>query len=182
VGELLEAEGVTYRIVIIGGAAINLLGFVQRVTTDVDILAFAEPGPAGRARISDPGEALPEPLSRAALIVARDMGLDPHWLNTGPALQWRTGLPPDLESRVVWRQYGALMVGLASRYDLIFFKLYAAADDAGPRSVHFKDLMAMAPTDAELEAAARWIEGQDTSTAFHDIVRQVVEHARANRS
>lgn len=36
-GELLEARGERIHIVVIGGAAVNLLGFVSRATTDVDI-------------------------------------------------------------------------------------------------------------------------------------------------
>ncbi|HVH08418.1 MAG TPA: DUF6036 family nucleotidyltransferase, partial [Gemmatimonadales bacterium] len=41
VGELLEAAGHSYAIVIIGGAALALLDVVARTTRDVDILAFA---------------------------------------------------------------------------------------------------------------------------------------------
>jgi hypothetical protein len=41
VGELLSAEGESFAISILGGAALNLLGVVSRPTTDVDILAFA---------------------------------------------------------------------------------------------------------------------------------------------
>jgi hypothetical protein len=43
VGELVEAAGEYYAIVIVGGAALNLLGIVERSTRDVDILAFAKP-------------------------------------------------------------------------------------------------------------------------------------------
>lgn len=41
-GELLAAEGHTYAVAILGGAALNLLGIVERTTSDVDILAFAD--------------------------------------------------------------------------------------------------------------------------------------------
>ena len=41
VGELLAAEGHEYAVIILGGAALNLLGIVERTTADVDILAFA---------------------------------------------------------------------------------------------------------------------------------------------
>ena len=41
VGELLAYGGHSYAIVILGGAALNLLGIVERPTTDVDIPAFA---------------------------------------------------------------------------------------------------------------------------------------------
>lgn len=127
VGELLAAGGQSYSIVAIGGAAMNLLGYVSRATTDVDIVAFGRSGQA--VGLIPPPEPLPAPLLQAARIVARDMGLDPDWFNNGPAGQWQTGLPPGLETRVHWRDYGPLRVGLADRRDLIFFKLYAAADD-----------------------------------------------------
>jgi hypothetical protein len=39
VGELLEAEGQTVRIVIVGGASLNLAGLVDRATDDVDVIA-----------------------------------------------------------------------------------------------------------------------------------------------
>lgn len=137
VGELLDARNLRYHIVVIGGTAVNLLGLVFRATTDVDILAFASPDSAGVMRLQPPDEPLPNELTQAAETVAGDLGLDPQWLNSGPASQWRTGLPPGLEGRVSWRTYGGLSVGVVHRRDLVFFKLYAAADDTGPHSVHF---------------------------------------------
>jgi hypothetical protein len=183
VGELLAAEGYAYAVTILGGAALNLLGIVARTTADVDILAFATPG-AGTApdpaTLREPPEPMPEPLARAARSVARDLGLDPHWLNTGPALQWRTGLPPGLERRVHWRRYDALWVGVVDRYDLVFFKLFAATDSAGPRSVHYQDLLALRPSAAELDAAAAWVRTQDASPEFADILQRVVAHVRTD--
>ena len=178
VGELLAARGERIHIVVIGGAAVNLLGFVTRATTDVDILAFAREEGPGPLRLTPPEEPLPKVMRDAAAAVASDLGLDPNWLNTGPASQWRTGLPPGLESRVSWRDYGGLVVGLVARIDLIHFKLYAAADDRGPESVHFQDLLALSPSDAELEMAAQWVRTQDTSPEFAAILSQVIDHAR----
>jgi hypothetical protein len=185
VGQLLAARGSHHAIVVLGGAAMNLLGIISRSTTDVDILAFAdvpriiEPGgeralPGG---IHPPPEPLSVSLVDAARTVARDMDLADDWLNTGPALQWRAGLPPGLELRIHWRRYSALWVGLVDRYDLIFFKLFAAADSVGPRSVHYRDLAAMRPSATELEAAAEWVRTQDASTAFADGLEQVLRYA-----
>jgi hypothetical protein len=178
VGELLQARGVRRRIVIIGGAAINLLGIVSRATTDVDILAFGRPN----GSLYPPDEPLPPDLAAAANTVAGDLGLDPHWLNTGPASQWRTGLPPGLPGRVQWRDFGGLAVGIVSRYDLIHFKLYAAADAPGPGSVHAQDLLALSPSDLELAAAAEWVRSQDPSPAFADALNQVIAHVHRNRA
>jgi hypothetical protein len=180
VGELLAAEGRSYAICILGGAALNLLGIVARTTTDVDILAFAsaQTGEPTPPELLEPPEPMPEPLRRATLAVARDLGLDPHWLNTGPALQWKAGLPSGVASRVQWRRYAALRVGLVARYDLIFFKLFAAADSTGQRSVHYQDLLALAPSIDDLVDAAAWVRTQDASPAFADVLEQVVTHVR----
>jgi hypothetical protein len=181
VGELLQARGHRFHIVVTGGAAVNLLGLVSRATTDVDILAFAGEGSEGRQHLHPPDEPLPAPLLKAAATVAVDLGLDAQWLNTGPASQWRTGLPPGLETRVQWLDYGGLAVGLVERYDLVFFKLYAAADDTGPGSVHFQDLLALKPTVEELNAAGSWVRQQDPSDALATTVSKVIEHVRLQR-
>ncbi|MGH7613088.1 MAG: DUF6036 family nucleotidyltransferase [Gemmatimonadales bacterium] len=163
---------------VIGGAAVNLLGFVSRATTDVDILAFGQANPHGPPRLSPPEEPLPRVLIDAARAVATDLNLGPNWLNAGPAAQWRPGLPPGLETRVHWREYGGLVVGLVDRYDLIFFKLYAAVDDTGPESVHFQDLLALTPTNEELIEASRWVRQQDPSPVVADTITRVINHAR----
>lgn len=180
-GELMAAAGERLRIVVVGGAAMNLLGFVARTTTDVDILAFGAPEirpPAELPSIVEPPEPLPEWLMGHARTIATDLGLDRHWLNSGPAGQWKQGLPPGLAGRIRWRSYGPLEVGLVGRVDLIFFKLYAAADDTGPGSVHFQDLLALHPSPQELDAAEAWTREQDTSPGFTDELRKVVNHAR----
>lgn len=182
VGELLALDGESYAIVIVGGAALNLLGIVHRPTTDVDILAFAPPAAAKQKQgeITKPPEPLPEPLTRAAAIVARDLGLENQWLNAGPALQWREGLPPGLEKRVQWHRYAALHVGLVDRYDLIFLKLYATADDKGTNSVHYQDLLALRPNTRELNAALEWVKTQDASPEFRRVLELAVDQVRAD--
>lgn len=183
VGEILAAQGLEYAVTILGGAALNLLGIVERTTSDVDILGFAVPkhGEApNQSTVQEPPRPMPEPLVRAAETVARDLGLDPHWLNTGPALQWRVGLPPGLPQRVEWREYPGLWVGVVSRYDLIFFKLFAAADSTGTGSVHYQDLMALHPSDGELTDAAAWVATQDASPQFAGVLDVVVRQVRHN--
>lgn len=178
-GEVLQARGLRYRIVAVGGAAMNLLGFVSRATTDVDILAFGAAAANGTQEITEPPEPLPDQLLDAATAVAREMGLRADWLNSGPAGQWKTGLPPGLASRIQWRTYAALDVGLVGRLDLIYLKLYAAADDIGTASVHFQDLVALAPTDEELAQASRWVVSQDPGT--ESACGKVVKHVIATR-
>jgi hypothetical protein len=180
VAELLAFAEEHYAVVVIGGAALNLLGIVDRPTTDVDVLAFME-----QQGLREPPESMPAPLARAIATVARDLALDDHWMNTGPALQWQQGLPEGLGERVQWRHYGppaapdlGLDIGLVSRLDLIFFKLYAAADYATTRSVHYKDLIALSPASHELTAAADWVRPQTVSPEFHSILDQLVSHVR----
>lgn len=175
VGEILEAEGEDIAVVVIGGAALNLLGVVDRATRDVDVLALAELNASG-VRIIPPPEPLPEALVRAAREVARDLGLAPDWLNTGPALQWRQGLPAGLEHRITWRQFAGLRVGIAGRYDLVCFKLYASADQIGPQSRHMTDLLALKPSRDELSAAADWVRTQDPSPGFAKTLAKAIEY------
>jgi Nucleotidyltransferase of unknown function (DUF6036) len=176
VGELLASENESYAIVVVGGAAMNLLGFVERVTTDVDILAFAHTTGGEPAELEEAPKPMPAPLVRAARTVARDLGLETDWLNTGPALQWQSGFPPGLAQRVRWRRYAALHVGLVDRRDLIFLKLYAAADAKGPESVHYQDLVALMPNPDDLQAAKDWVEAQDPSPGFQATLEKVVTH------
>jgi hypothetical protein len=83
-------------------------------------------------------------------------------------------------TNITWRRYGGLHVGLVGRRTLIALKLFAAVDQS-VRSVHAQDLLALRPSDAELEAAAAWVVTQDASDSFPRLVAEVVEHVRAHR-
>lgn len=75
------------------------------------------------------------------------------------------GLPPGFTDRLVAHRFGPLVVHVAARIDQIAFKLYAAVDQ-GPRSKHFADLRALAPTASELRGAAAWARTHDPSAPF----------------
>ncbi len=114
-------------------------------------------------------------LLGAAAIVARDLGLEPGWLNSGPTGLLIHGLPVGFTERVIRRDYGtALRVSFASRVDQIFFKLYAVASRPEPRDS--ADLQHLEPTPTELRAAARWARTHDMPGPFDD------ELARALRN
>jgi hypothetical protein len=179
VGEILERRGDRAAIVVVGGTALNLLGVVERFTRDVDVIAIATPNPKRQPREIRPPDPLPNSLRDAVQTVTRDLRLPADWLNTTVAMQWKTGLPPGFATRVHWERYAGLWVGLADRLDLIHLKLYAAADDVGPQSRHFQDLVALAPTAAELSQARAWIKTQDRSPEFADSVDQVIAHVPA---
>ncbi len=180
VGELLEANDARFSIVVIGGAALNLLGIVERTTRDVDIVAVTrEPGEL--AVLARPPEPLPPALERAIAQVAEDFALPEHWLNRGPAGQWDIGLPPGFAERVQWRRYFALDVGICARIDLIFFKLEAAADQPDSNNRHFRDLVALAPSDEELAQAEDWVLSKNAGPDYHEILDRVIDHVTRNR-
>lgn len=173
-GEYLQVAGIHLRIVVVGGAALNLLGLVSRATADADVIAFERNGELV------PPETIPPAFSDGIAAVADSLGLAPDWLNTGPALQMRFGLPPGFRERLTWRTFDTLMVGLASRRDLICLKLFAAADHWPDRGVHFRDLAALGPSGEELTWAAGWVTSQDASATFPRIVEAVVQAVGEN--
>ena len=179
-GEILASEGEHAAVVVVGGTALIIQGFVARVTRGVDVIAISRDPPEQERKVIEPPEPLPESLLRAISRVARDYNLPVDWMNTTAGLQWKTGLPPGFEERINWEQFGGLGLGLADRFDLIFLKLYSAADSGGPSSVHYQDLMALQPTKEELDLAAQWVRSQDPSAPFARILNQVLEYAKNN--
>ena len=174
VGEPLAAAGAELSIVVVGGAALALRGWVPRTTQDVDVIALASPTDA----LAPPD--FPTVLERAIERVARDFDLPANWLNAAVGAQWRAGLPTDLAHELEWRRFGALRVGLAGRNTLIALKLFAAAD-RGPTSVHAQDLIALAPSDDEFASARIWVLTQDLAPEWPRLVSEVVNHVRARR-
>lgn len=45
-----------------------------------------------------------------------------------------------------------------------------------------QDLLALAPTDAELSESAGWVSTQDAYGGFAQMISQVVDHVRRRRS
>jgi len=178
-GALLARRGQQAAIVVVGGTALNLLGVVDRVTRDVDVIATATVRPDGEPGAIRPPDPLPAPLAEVVATVARDLGLPLDWLNTTVGGKWTTGLPPGFAGRISWQRHGGLWIGLAGRIDLIYLKLYAAADDIGPASRHFNDLLALRPTRQELAAGRAWVEGQDPSPAMAEALQRVIAHVQA---
>lgn len=175
-GDLLERRGQTAAIVIVGGAAFKLLGLVARTTRDVDVIARADGDVSKEPTTIFAPDPIPDDLARAIETVARDLGLQSDWLNTAVASQWQTGVPPGLEQDITWRREGGLWIGLPGRFPLICLKLYAAADDIGPTSRHFTDLLTLRPTRSELTLADEWIGTQDGSPDFANVVKEVIRH------
>jgi hypothetical protein len=168
-GAVLTEQGTPASLLVIGGSSLLLLGLGVRPTYDVDVVAIGEPGRFLKAA------PLPSFIAEAVVEVGRSLGLGETFPNTGPAAMVDLGLPPGLDERVTLRRYGVLEIHLPGREDLICFKVYAEAD-LGPGSKHLGDLEALAPTPAELAAAARWCRTHDDSAAFRGLLRAVLGH------
>lgn len=168
-GHRLERQGAAHvNLVVCGGSALIALGLVSRATRDVDVVALL--GRDGTLRNASP---LPEPLTLAARQVAADLRLDETWLNSGPGDQFRTGFPEGFQERLHPQAYGErLTVSFIDRIDQIHFKLYAAADRGA--GYHVDDLLALEPTDKELETAVGWTLTQDVSEGFRLILKDML--------
>ena len=163
-GELLEARGLHYEVVLIGGGNLILRGLVTRPTTkDLDLLG------EWTADGIRPMRPIPEPLRVAVLDVARTYGLASDWVNLGPESLLDLGLPDGFLGRLERHDYGGIVAWLADRVDMICFKLYAAVDQ-GPRSRHLQDLNELRPDRDELLAGARWTMTHDPSPGFRSLL------------
>ena len=169
-GELLQARGLHYEVVLIGGGNLILRGLVSRPTTkDLDLLGEKT---ADGVRSLRP---MPEALTRAIEDIARTYGLASDWINLGPDALLDFGLPEGLVERLEPTVYGGLVTWFAGRFDMICFKLYAAVD-LGPRSHHIQDLMELSPSGPELLAAARWTLTHDPSPGYRALLVDTLHH------
>jgi len=173
--EQLAAEGEDrLSLLLCGGAALNFMGYINRTTRDVDILALVEEDEGGK-RILLKADPLKQTLLAAASRVQRDFDLPDNWLNAGPASLVDLGLPAGVMDRVETHRYGkSFIVHFLGRYDQIHLKLYAVVDQAAGK--HLDDLLALKPTNRELEEAARWCMTQDSSRGFKIVLKQYLEH------
>jgi hypothetical protein len=166
-GEQLAFAGNSAHLVVIGGSGLLAIDAISRSTQDVDVVALKQHGQLVSA------QPLPAPIADAAALVARDLDLEPNWLNPGPTSLLDLGLPDGFADRLSSRDYGsALRVSFASRIDQIYLKLYAAADRREPRD--FVDLRQLAPTDQELRAGARWARTHNMPGPFDDALARAL--------
>lgn len=142
----------------------------RTVTRDVDILAFAKPENGEDVEIVE-AISLPQPLIECAKEVARDLGISEKWLNNQPHSEASFGLPKGIEKRLKRYEYGkTLIIYFIGRLDQIHFKLHAAVDQGVGR--HVDDLLALKPTEGEMELAAKWVLTQDAGEQFPLILKQ----------
>ena len=156
--EELTTRRVKREFFICGGAALIALKILKRATQDVDVLK----------PVIDPT------LKAAAKAVATTLQLKEGWLNNGPALL-ANELPPGWELRCTEVFQGScLRVCAIGRKDLIYSKLYAAAD----RMDDVDDLVALDPSEIELEKARIWVLERDESEIWPRVVAECITEVK----
>ena len=166
-GQRLAQSKQHYEIVAIGGATLVILGYINRATKDLDLVALRENGRLVSAK------PLPQILFEEIAAVGSALEIGAYWINGEPTSLLQTGLPEGFEERLVTRSYDGLTVHFAGRLDLICFKLYAAVDQ-GPDSKHFIDLTHLKPNREELLIAKAWCLTQDVSVEFAATLTQAL--------
>lgn len=157
----LGTRGLSFEAVIVGGAALGLLGVTQRQTRDCDVLA-------------------PAPLPAAIVAAAEEFALEQRsagddlqddWLNAGPSrlaevlpAGWRDRLQPVFNGR-------SMRLSTLGRIDLIRSKLFALCD----RGMDLPDCLALAPTIEELAEIEPWLCRQDGNPGWPDHVRATLK-------
>lgn len=150
--EYLADQGLRFEAVIIGGAALSLLGVVLRATDDCDVL--------------DP--VIPERVLETAKRFAKLRDLNHDWLNCKshdfvgvpgclPA-GWRDRLQPLFTGR-------AIVFKTLGRQDLLCTKLVALID----RGTDYRDCVALKPTTSELRAAWPFVQDYEGNTESREV-------------
>ena len=172
-GELLDRRQLSpLQLIVCGGSSLIVTGLVSRTTRDVDVLGTISPSSDGSLVIHEIESFSPQFLEVVDL-VAREFGLDKEWLNSGPTMLVRFGLPKGFQERLQSRLFGpALTIHFISRWDQIHFKIYAARNKGPGR--HVEDLLALKPTEAELLSAARWLISRDPPEPLREILKEML--------
>jgi hypothetical protein len=142
----LATERLRLEAVVVGGAALGLLGIITRETRDCDVV---EP--------SLPPELLDAAHRFAAESRSRGEVLKDDWLNNGPS-SLTSVLPAGWRDRLQRAFSGrALLLQTLTRSDLLKTKLFALCD----RGLDIKDCLAMNPSAGELAESLPWLEQQN---------------------
>lgn len=151
----LEQKGLSRTFIICGGASLILQGIVTRGTKDIDVV----------------GPELDDRLKEAAVYVADQLGLNPHWLNTEPR-GLAKDMTPGWEKRIfeVYRST-CLIVHSISREDMIFAKFYAYCD----RQKDLQDLIDLKVSLKEIESAAQLTTQKDAHPLWPAYVKEQLQ-------
>jgi len=157
--QYLKTRELGFEAVVIGGAALALLGVISRETQDCDVL--------------DPN--IPQAVAQAAKDFAREISKKGHdlkkdWLNNGPE-SLKDVLPKDWQLRLEVLYFGkALSLHTLGRPDLLKSKLFAYCD----RGQDLNDCIALKPSMAEIQAALEWVKRQDANPGWPDHVEKQI--------
>lgn len=158
--QFLAQRSLHFHAVVIGGAALSILGVITRETQDVDVL--------------DPD--IPEAIIQASRDFARDneipeTSLKENWLNAGPEslrrylpANWRLRLQPLFSGETIELQ-------TLGRIDLIATKILAYCD----RGTDLQDCLLLRPTKEELAEVVPWVSAYDSNPGWPAYVRQQVD-------
>lgn len=137
----LDERNLSFEGVLVGGAALQLLGVTQRTTKDCDVLS-----PQISAEVSE-----------AAIQFAEKEGLYKNWFNNGPASLIRD-LPFGWDQTLVLVFAGKrLKLYSLSRLDLLRSKLFAFVD----RGIDLDDLLHLKPSIEEINSLLAWLKDRD---------------------
>ena len=157
--DYLAEQGLSLSAVVVGGAALGLLGVVSRQTQDCDIIY----------------PQLPEVIRAASSRFAADQrrrGIDlrEDWLNNGPASLTRD-LPAGWEERLQPAFQGKVVtLRTLGRLDLLRSKVFSLCD----RAIDISDCVALAPTHEELVQIRPWLVERDGNTGWPGHVSEVL--------
>ena len=159
----LAARSLRLDAIVVGGAALALLGVINRPTRDFDILHPELP-----KDVADAAQRFAAHSRRAGVELGDD------WLNNGPR-QLVDVLPEGWRLRVRMALTGtSLTLTTLGRSDLLKTKLFALCD----RGTDLADCMALAPTAEDLDEAEPWLAEQDTNPMWPDHVRATLADLR----
>jgi len=155
-GQYLQERSLHLEVTIIGGAALLIMGVIERATQDVDCL---EP--------DLPEEILRDSREFAIGYKGPASPLREDWLNNGPR-DLRNDLPSGWRARreLICESPG-LTLRTLGRSDLLKSKLFAFCDRGQDQS----DCLALAPTLPELREAVDWVTERDANSLWPAHVR-----------
>lgn len=157
--EYLKKRNLELEAVIVGGAALALLGIITRETRDCDVLY-----PHLSIEVKEASQDFAQTLSQGGVSLATD------WLNNGPS-SLANDLPKGWMERLQKAYSGkAIILHSLGRDDLLKSKFFALCD----RGTDLADCVALAPTSNEIHGALSWLKERDTNPLWPDHVEETL--------
>ena len=158
--KFLDEKGLEFSAIVIGGAALSILGVITRQTQDVDVL--------------DPQ--IPEEIMEASKHFAKqfeieETSLKENWLNHGPE-SLKNYLRPNWRLRLAPLFYGkAIQLLTLGRVDLIGTKVLAYCD----RGFDLQDCIDLKIQKDEMLEIIDWVRAYDTNPGWPNYVDSQVK-------